>query len=136
MVDPAVKHLIEVLIDDMRTQTSGGLERFLTTLALDGGRKDYEEWAASPMTRVFLGALKSMAETVPLANASDHAGLAKAFGCMTGLNLVVRLIEDPTRVFPGIYEGAAALMSRQVRSDLDETYEAPADGEDDSKKGQ
>jgi len=137
MTDPAVKHLIDVLIDDMRSHTSGGLERFLTMLALEGGRKDYEEWVSSPMTRVFLGALKSMAETVPLSEASDHAGLAKAFGCMTGMNLVIRLIEDPTRVFPGIYDGAAALMSRQVKGDLNETYEAPADGEDEesAKKG-
>ena len=118
MTDPAVKHLVDVLVSDMRTRPSGGVERFLTRLAIDGGRKDYEEWAASPMTRTFLDLVKSLKDTVPLVESSDHAGLAKAFGCMTAFSMVERLIEDPTRVFPSIYDGAPALMARGTAEDV------------------
>lgn len=135
MKDPAVKHLVDVLVDDMRTRVSGGLERFITSLAIEGGRKDYEEWARSPQTQVFLGALKSLADTLPLAEASDHAGLAKAFGCMSGINLAIKLIEDPTRVFPSVYDGAGILMSREPGKAVDETYDTPPEGEVDDTKG-
>ena len=130
MTDPAVKHLIEVLVDDMRNRVSGGIERFVTTLAVEGGRKDFEEWAAHPCTVRYLQALKSLSETLPLAEASDHAGLAKAYGMMSGLNLAVRLVEDPTRVFPSIYDGAKNLMAREPKGDVSETYEASPEGEE------
>ena len=130
MVDPAVKHLVDVLIQDQRERYSGGVERFLTALALEGGRKGHEEWAALPETRKFLDLLKSLSETVPLNNPSDLGGMAKALGCLSGLSLAVRLIEDPTRVFPGIYDGAGNILSRAGRKDdIGETYVAPPEGE-------
>ena len=132
MTDPAVKHLVEVLTADVRVRMSGGIERFLTRLALDGGRKDYEEWAASPMTRTFLDAVKSLADTVPLAEPSDHGGLAKAFGCLSALRLVVNLVEDPTKVFPSIYDGAGMLMSRTVDGTPIASYETPPTSEPES----
>ena len=135
MTDPAVKHLVEVLVEDMRVRTSGGIERFLTRLALDGGRKDYEAWANDPMTRVFLDAVKALADTVPLAEPNDHGGLAKAFGCLSALRLVERLVEDPTRVFPGIYDGAGSLMSRSAGPiGPEESYDTPADTETNPEK--
>lgn len=135
MVDPAVKHLVDVLIQDQHERYSGGVERFLTALALEGGRKGHEEWAALPETRLFLDLLKSLADTVPLHNTSDLGGMAKALGCMSGINLVIRLIEDPTRVFPGIYDGAGNIMSRAGRKeDIGETYVAPPENETPEKE--
>jgi len=136
MVDPAVKHLVDVLLQDQKERYSGGVERFLTNLALEGGRKGHEEWAALPQTRMFLDLLKSLAETVPLNNPSDLGGMAKALGCMSALNLAVRLIEDPTRVFPGIYDGSGVLMNRAMRGEeVSETYDSPPDGEGDGTTG-
>ena len=130
MIDPAVKHLIDVLLQDQRERYSGGIERFLTVLALEGGRKGHEEWAALPQTKLFLDLLKSLAETVPLNNPSDLGGMAKALGCLSGLNLAIRLIEDPTRVFPGIYDGAGNIMARSTsKAEVQETYETPPEGE-------
>lgn len=134
MQDPAVKHLVEVLTEDMRNRMTGGLERFLTALALDGGRKDFEEWASLPWTKVYLDALKSLGDTVPNANPSDHAGLAKAVGCHSGINLAVKLAEDPTRIFPSIYDGAGVLASRAAKPVVDETYEESPEGEEQEKQ--
>lgn len=126
MQDPAITHLVNVLLGDLRTRYSGGLERFLTLLASDAGRKSFEEWRSDKVTVVFLDALKALAETSTAGVSADQTGITMAFGVSSGMNLAVRLLEDPTRVFPGIFDGEQSLRERQAAPDtVHETYDQP-----------
>jgi hypothetical protein len=133
MQDPAVKHLIDVLLDDQRKRYSGGVERLLTRLSTEAGRQSYGEWRKDPLTVLFLDALKAMAETGAGGMASDATGLALAHGSLCGLGLAARLIDDPTRVFPSIFDAdlreRAESSATAVR--VEETYtQPPEDGEE------
>ena len=90
----------------------------------------FEEWSKLEVTRMFLDALKSIAETYPLQNTADSNGIAMAFGCQSGIGLAVRLIEDPTRVFPSIFDGTKNLAARMSQLQMPEpAYVTPPDGE-------
>lgn len=130
MQDPAVSQLINVLLADQRSRHSGGVERLLVRLSTEAGREAFEEWSKSEVTRMVLDALKSVAETYPLQNAADSNGIAMAYGCQSGIGLAVRLVEDPTRVFPSIFDGTRSLAARMVQtSNLETTYSTPPEGE-------
>ena len=131
MQDPAVKCLIDVLLKDQQSRYSGGVERFLLNLSSEAGRESYQAWRNNPVTALFLDALKALAETGAGSIPTDPTGLALAHGSACGLNLAVRLMEDPTRVFPSIFDAdlrgkveAAASMPH-----IEETYNQPPDGE-------
>lgn len=131
MQDPAVTQLVNVLLADQRSRRIGGVERLLVRLSNEAGRKVFEDWAKLEVTRLFVDALKSLAETYPLQNGTDANGIAMAYGCQSGIGLAVRLIEDPTRVFPSIYDGSANLAERMVQLQPPEpSYKTPAIGEE------
>lgn len=114
MQDPAVQNLLSVLQADQRSRYSGGIERFLKHLSTSAGRESWEEWRRSPVTQLIIDAVKSMSDVVPNQYSSDSHGIALSHGAVCGVNLAVRLMDDPTRVFPSIFDGEDALNSRQV----------------------
>lgn len=128
MQDPAVEHLTKVLLEDMRTHWSGALERFIVMLASDAGKKAYKEWSQDSVTRLFVGAITALAETCIHEYPDNDRGLALAHGCMSGLAMAARLMDDPTRVFPSIFDGADKLMGRKPAENLDTEYVAGPDG--------
>ena len=129
MQDPAVKQLIDILLKDQQTRYSGGIERLLLNLSTVEGQQSYREWKALPVTALFLDALKSLAETGAGGIPADNMGLALAHGSTSGLNLAVRLMEDPTRVFPSIFDSdlrGRAVVPPSVH--IEETYnQSPED---------
>lgn len=130
MQDPAITQLVNVLLADQRSRHTGGVERLLVRLSSETGREVFEEWSKLEVTRMFLDALKSIAETYPLQNTADSNGIAMAFGCQSGIGLAVRLIEDPTRVFPSIFDGTKNLAARMSQLQMPEpAYVTPPDGE-------
>lgn len=128
MQDPAVTKLMDVLTDDMRTRHSGGIERFLVSITTEAGQKAFREWSAEPVTRLFLDALKSMSETSVNQYPDTDRGLAVAFGCQSGLSMAARLIEDPTRVFPSVFDGVHNLLNRKPANTVGQGYVTPPDG--------
>ena len=118
MTDPAIRNLIAVLLADQRTRTAGGIERLLKNLSTEQGRESWREWRANPVTVTFLDALRALAE----AQLHGHDGnkltdLALAYGAMSGVGLAARLIDDPRRVFPSIFDGEEALAKRGAAID-------------------
>lgn len=131
MQDPAVRQLLDVLIKDQQTRHSGGVERLLSNLSTDTGRQSYSSWRGDPVTRLFLDALKALAETGAGGIPTDPTGLALAHGSACGMNLAVRLIEDPTRVFPSIFDGDIrdrAAEASAAGPHISETYDQPPEG--------
>ena len=129
MQDPAVKQLIDVLLADQKTRYTGGVERLLARLSSDAGRQSYQSWRSDPLTALFLDALKALAETGAGGIPTDPTGLALAHGSACGINLAIRLIEDPTRVFPSIFDRDLTDRAAKAPSvhHINETYEQPPD---------
>lgn len=130
MLDPAVKQLIDVLLKDQHCRYSGGIERLLLRLSTEAGRESYKSWRNDAVTCLFLDALKALAESGAGGIPTDATGLALAHGSACGINLAIRLMEDPTRVFPSIFDsdlrGKAEATANVSR--VQETYEQPPDG--------
>lgn len=133
MQDPAVAQLVTVLLSDQRTRCSGGIERLLVRLSNETGRKAFEDWSKHEVTKVFLDALKSLAETYPLRDGRD---VAMAYGCQCGIGLAARLLEDPTRVFPSIFDGTASLAERMTQvASVEPSYTISPESDDAATKG-
>ena len=130
MQDPAVKQLISVLLADQRTRYSGGIERFLRLLSTKEGQESWKKWRDNEVTRLFLDAMKALAETGAAGVDTNPTGLALSHGVMCGVNMAVRMCEDPTRVFPSIFDGEDSLMSKQVSQTVDPDYNTPPVGEE------
>ena len=104
MRDPATDTLIQALLSNAQERYSGGLERLLTFLSGEDGRLRFEEWRRHPTTVLFLDAIKSLTDTCAAGLQRDPTGIAVAYGVTSGINLAARLIDDPTRVFPSMFE--------------------------------
>ena len=126
MTDPAVTHLVNVLLEDQRSRYSGGLERFLQKLSSAAGKEAYEDWKKNEVTKLFLDALKSYSEVCVTGFPDSDRGLALAYGCQCGIRMALRLIDDPTRVFPSIFDGEGRL-GKQNKEDVEVDYSAPPD---------
>lgn len=129
MQDPATKHLVNVLLEDLKTRYSGGLERLLVRLASVAGQEAFGEWSKNPVTKLFRDALDSLADTCINQFPQSDRDLATAYGCQSGLRLAARLVSDPTRVFPSIFDGEQALVNRPDSVEPEAGYTTPADGE-------
>lgn len=131
MQDPAISHLVGVLLADQQTRHSGGIERFLARLSTQQGRESWEAWKANPVTQVVIDALKSLSETGIGGIEQTPIGLALRHGVLCGMGMAVRLCEDPTRVFPSIFDGEKNLAGRQPAPDhVPEDYTTPPQGEE------
>lgn len=128
MQDPAVTKLIDVLTDDMRTRHSGGIERFLSSIATEAGQKAFRDWSAEPVTRLFLDALKALSETSVSMFPDTDRGMAVAYGCQSGISMAARLLEDPTRVFPSVFDGVNNLLNRKPANTVGQNYSTSPDG--------
>lgn len=130
MLDPAVKQLVDVLLKDQQCRYSGGIERLLTRLSSEAGRESYKAWRGDAVTCLFLDALKALAESGAGGIPTDATGLALAHGSACGLNLAIRFMEDPTRVFPSIFDAdlRGRAMDAANAPHIQETYEQPPDG--------
>lgn len=78
--------------------------------ALSSG-KDAEDqflkWRKSPMTRLFIAALNELADSPPpFSNESgDTNSVLLQYGMTSGLNLAVKLLSRPSRVYPDVLKG-------------------------------
>lgn len=110
MTDPAIQNLVTVLLEHQRVRTAGGLERFLKNLSTQAGQESWRAWRADPVTCLVVDALKAMAEVQPRGyDAATPTGLALAHGALCGASLAAKLIDDPTSVFPSIFDGEEKL---------------------------
>ena len=122
MRDPATDILIQSLLTNAQERYSGGLERLLSYLSGEDGRKRFEEWRELPATKLFVDAIKSLTDTCAAGIQSDPTGIAVAYGVTSGINLAARLLDDPTRVFPSMFEKPS---STKFSGPVVETYRAP-----------
>jgi hypothetical protein len=122
MRDPATDTLIQSLLSNAQTRYSGGLERLLSFLSGQDGRERFNEWRRHPTTNLFIEALRSLTDTCATGLQNDPTGIAVAYGVTSGVNLAIRLLDDPTRVFPSMFElpGKATAAGPVV-----EKYNAP-----------
>lgn len=130
MQDPATRHLVDVLLEDLETRYSGGIERLLVRLSSTAGREAFDEWSKNPVTKLFKDALDSLADTCVNRFPQTDRDLATAFGCQSGLRMAARLVSDPTRVFPSIFDGEDALTNRPVQVEPTASYATPGEHED------
>jgi hypothetical protein len=122
MRDPATDVLIQSLLSNAQERYSGGLERLLSYLSGGDGRERFEEWRRLPATELFVAAIKSLTDTCASGIQSDPTGIAVAYGVTSGINLAARLLDDPTRVFPSMFEKPG---TAKFSGPVAETYRAP-----------
>ena len=127
MTDPAIQNLVATLLEHQRVRAAGGLERFLKNLSTQAGQESWRAWRADPVTCLVVDALKAMAEVQPRGyDAATPTGLALAHGALCGASLAARLIDDPTSVFPSIFDGEEKLRkATEVPVNFDSGYTAP-----------
>lgn len=128
MQDPAVQNLVSALLANQRSRYTGGVERLIVRLSTPEGREAWEEWKTHPVTVLALDALKSLTEVVPNQFQSDSTGVALAHGAACGAGLAARLLEDPTRVFPSIFDLGHAGQSDSTSVPM-ESYATPPVGD-------
>lgn len=104
MRDPATDRLISALLSNAQERYSGGIERLLRFLSGEDGRVQFQAWRHDPTTELFVDAIKSLIDTCAAGIPQDPTGVAVAYGVTSGVNLAVRLLDDPTRVFPSMFE--------------------------------
>jgi hypothetical protein len=110
VTDPAIQNLVTVLLEHQRVRMAGGLERFLKNLSTQVGQESWRAWRADPVTCLVVDALKAMVEVQPRGyDATTPTGLALAHGALCGASLAAKLIDDPTSVFPSIFDGEEKL---------------------------
>jgi hypothetical protein len=78
----------------------------------------YREWRRNPYTRGFVRALAELADTPPpsFEEGADANHVLVQYGMTSGLSLALKLLTQPSRVFPEAFSG-----------DID--YDAYADGD-------
>lgn len=131
MTDPAIQNLVAVLLEHQRIRAAGGLERFLKNLSTQAGQESWRAWRDDPVTRLVVDALKAMAEVQPRGYDTTPTGLALAHGALCGASLAAKFIDDPTSVFPSIFDGEEKLAKAAQPPVVlqDGGYVAPPDTE-------
>lgn len=65
--------------------------------------RQYWDWLAHPYTQKMVRALEEMADNPPLLPADARDTLLVQYGMTTGLQLAVKLLANPRRVFPDVF---------------------------------
>lgn len=77
------------------------------------------KWRADPMTQMVTRALEELADNPPIDKGID---VAQQYGFTSGLQLAIKLMTQPKRVFPEVFQDP-----RQPAGELDRAYTVNAD---------
>lgn len=101
------------------TQTSPAVAAFKAALMTGKASEDaFYQWLAEPFTQAVTRALEELADNPPVT--LDNVALQ--YGFTSGLQLAVKLMTQPKRVFPEVFQDAPA-----KDEGLDRAYTANAD---------
>jgi len=84
-----------------------GAEAFASRFQSEKSLGDYVAWRDHPVTRLYLGALRSLAFTPPPLYVSRDS-VEMQYGMQAGIELAAMLADDPTSVYPDMFTGAAS----------------------------
>lgn len=106
------------------TQTSPAVAALKAALMSGKSSEDaFYQWLAEPFTQAVTRALEELADNPP----ATGADVALQYGFTSGLQLAVKLMTQPKRVFPEVFQDAP-----QKDGGLDRAYTANADSVIDS----
>jgi hypothetical protein len=106
------------------TQTSPAVAALKAALMSGKASEDaFYRWLAEPFTQAVTRALEELADNPPVSGAD----VALQYGVTSGLQLAVKLMTQPKRVFPEVFQDAP-----QIDEGLDKSYTANADSVIDS----
>ena len=101
-----------------------GTAAFLEALAKEGGPSEFDEWRRLPFTRRLDAALLDLALNQNLAGLESRELLVQ-YGVSQGLALARQLMQDPSSVFRGVFDGN--VPGGSVPGPLHETFDASPD---------
>lgn len=70
--------------------------------------RQFWEWLASPFSQKMVRALEEMADNPPVLSADTRDSLLVQYGVTTGLQLAVKMLSNPKRVFPDVFRDPVA----------------------------
>lgn len=126
MENPSIQGVRRVVASAFAARAPGGIRRFIELLSTPEGEKSYRRWREDPMTALFLGAIRDLADSGILPNV-DPTTVAVEYGYSCGVHLAGRLIDDPTRVFPAVFDGDKAASAQSPSAVPDESYSTSPD---------
>lgn len=75
----------------------------VTLMSGADAERQYWDWLALPYTQKMVRALEEMADNPPVFPADSKDTLLVQYGITTGLQLAVKLMSNPRRVFPEVF---------------------------------
>lgn len=95
-----------------------GAEAFASRFGSEKSLNDFVAWRDHPVTRLYLGALRALAFTVPPMYVSKDS-VEMQYGVQSGVELAAMLADDPTSVFPDMFTGATSGAGSETHDDPD-----------------
>lgn len=107
------------------TASNSAVSEFRTFLTTGKSAEDtFYAWLALPMTQLIVRALEELADNPPVSQQQD---IVAQYGVTSGLQLAAKLMTQPKRVFPEVFQDA-----REQGGPLDKAYTTNADAAIDS----
>ena len=78
--------------------------------------RQYWDWLALPFTQMMVRALEEMADNPPMGPADGKDTLLVQYGMTTGLQLAVKLLASPKRVYPEVFRDPGGVSDAPLGS--------------------